>query len=169
MIYIPGKMLERDLMIILLKENILNTENTNTLESTDGAMNAGEATGSITTVTREKNACKLTLNESLAKGMGFDVELYKQDQQDTGLNDFLVKLGADKLERQDYFTATKKKNEIKFENNSKEQLSSILVMILQNWKQHIYYLNQEENRYLAELRDALLPELMNGKIDLTEL
>ena len=44
-------MLERDLMIILLKENILNTENTNTLESTDGAMNAGEATGSITTVT----------------------------------------------------------------------------------------------------------------------
>lgn len=81
-------------------------------------------------------------------------------------NDLLVQLGADKLERQDYFTASKKKNEIKFENNSKEQLSSVLVMILQNWKQHIYYLNTEENRYLAELRDALLPELMSGKIDL---
>ena len=120
----------------------------------------------INRVTREKNACKLTLNESLAKGMGFDIELYKQDQQDMGLNDFLVKLGVDKLERQDYFTASKKKNEIKFENNSKETLSSILIMILQNWKQHIYYLNQEENRYLAELRDALLPELMSGKIDL---
>lgn len=120
----------------------------------------------INRVTQEKNACKLTLNESLAKGMGFDVDLYKQDQQDTGLNDLLAKLGADKLERQDYFTTSKKKNEIKFENNSKEHLSSILIMILQNWKQHIYYLNQEENRYLTELRDALLPELMSGKIDL---
>lgn len=40
-----------------------------------------------------------------------------------------------------------------------------LVLILNNWKQHIFYLNQEENRYLAELRDALLPELMSGKIE----
>ena len=60
----------------------------------------------------------------------------------------------------------KKKNEIKFENNSKEQLSSVLIMILNMWKQHIYYLNLEENRYLMELRDALLPELMSGKINL---
>lgn len=118
----------------------------------------------INRITREKNACKLTLNESIAKGMGFDVELYKQDQKDTELNDLLEKLGAKKLQRQDYFTASKKKNEIKFENNSKEQLSSVLIMILNMWKQHIYYLNVEENRYLMELRDALLPELMSGKI-----
>ncbi len=120
----------------------------------------------INRITREKNACKLTLNESLAKGIGFDINLYKQDQEDAGLSDLLVKLGADKLEKQDYFITSKKKNEIKFENNSKEILSSILIMILQNWKQHIFYLNQEESRYLAELRDALLPELMSGKIDL---
>lgn len=120
----------------------------------------------INRITREKNACKLTINESLARGIGFDIELYKADQQDVGLNELLVKLGAEKLERQNYFVTSKNKNEIKFENNSKEILSSILVMILQNWKQHIYYLNQEENRYLAELRDALLPELMSGKITL---
>lgn len=60
---------------------------------------------------------------------------------------------------------SKKKNEIRFENNSKDILSSILVLILNSWKQHIFYLNQEENRYLAELRDALLPELMSGKIE----
>lgn len=120
----------------------------------------------INRITREKNACKLTINESLAKGMGFDIDLYKQDQKDTGLNDLLVKLGADRLEKQNYFVTSKNKNEIKFENNSKEILSSILIMILQTWKQHIYYLNQEENRYLAELRDALLPELLSGKIDL---
>ena len=27
----------------------------------------------------------------------------------------------------------------------------------------------EENRYLVELRDALLPELMSGKIDLSDI
>ena len=40
--------------------------------------------------------------------------------------------------------------------------------ILQMWKQHIMYLNNEENRYLIELRDALLPDLMSGKINLND-
>lgn len=118
-------------------------------------------------VVREKNACKLTINESLAKGMGFDIEIYKNDQQDTGLNELLVKLGAPQLEKDNYFSTSKNKNEIRFENNSKDILSSILVMIMQTWKQHIYYLNQQENRYLAELRDALIPDMMRGKIDVT--
>lgn len=119
--------------------------------------------GDINRITAEKNSCKLTINESLARTMGFDVELYKDDQKDTGLNELLEKLGADKLIKQNYFVTSKNKNEVKFENNSKNILSSVLMMIMQMWKQHIYYLNQEENRYLAELRDALLPELMSGK------
>ena len=77
----------------------------------------------------------------------------------------LQKLGARALVEQNYFMTSKKKNEIRFENNSKDILSSILVLILNSWKQHVFYLNQEENRYLAELRDALLPELMSGKIE----
>ena len=32
----------------------------------------------------------------------------------------------------------------------------------------IMYLNNEENRYLAEFRDALLPDLMSGKIEVAE-
>lgn len=119
----------------------------------------------INRITQEKNACKLTINETFAKAMGFDVELYKQDQKDSGLNELLNKLGAEPLIKQNYFTTSKNKNEIKFENNSKDILSSILIMIFNNWKQHIYYLNQEENRYLAELRDALLPDLMSGKLE----
>ena len=43
------------------------------------------------------------------------------------------------------------------------------MLIFNMWKQHIYYLNIEENRYLVELRDALLPELMSGKIDVSEV
>ena len=31
----------------------------------------------------------------------------------------------------------------------------------------IMYLNNEENRVLAELRDALLHDLMSGKIDIS--
>ena len=93
--------------------------------------------------------------------------MYKNDQQDTGLNEMLVKLGAPQLEKDNYFSTSKNKNEIRFENNSKDILSSILVMTMQTWKQHIYYLNQQENRYLAELRDALIPDLMSGKIDVT--
>lgn len=120
----------------------------------------------INHITAEKNACKLTINESLAKTLGFDVELYKQDQQDSGLNSLLKQLGVAPLIRQNYFATSKNKNEIKFENNSKDILSSVLLMILNSWKQHIFYLNNEENRYLAELRDALLPDFMSGKIEL---
>lgn len=119
----------------------------------------------INRITNEKNACKLTINETLAKTLGFDIELYKQDQSNNELNDLLKRLGAEPLIKQNYFTVSKNKNEIKFENNSKEILSSVLVMILNTWKQHIYYLNQEENRYLAELRDALLGMLMNPKYE----
>lgn len=117
-------------------------------------------------VINEKNACKLILNETLAKSIGFDIELYKKDQTENfkELNDLLIDLGADKIIKHDYFRTTKNKNEIKFENNSKDILSSILMIVLNNWKHHLYYLNSEENRYLAELRDALLPKLMNGEI-----
>lgn len=124
-----------------------------------------EIVNDINRVTRDKNACKLTINESLAKALGFNIDLYKSDQNTSDLNELLKKLGADPLEKSDYFKTSKNKYEIKFENNSKDILSSVLMMILSTWKQHIYYLNQEENRYLAELRDAMLPDLMSGKIE----
>ena len=123
----------------------------------------------INRITAEKNACKLTINESLAKTLGFDIALYKSDQEESGLNELLKKLGTEPLIKQNYFAVSKNKKEIKFENNSKDILSSVLLMILNTWKQHIYYLNNEENRYLAELRDALLPEFMSGKIDVSDL
>lgn len=41
----------------------------------------------------------------------------------------------------------------------------MIIDFLNHWKQMIVYLNTEENRLLAEFRDALLPELMSGKIE----
>lgn len=125
-----------------------------------------DITADINRITTEKNACKLTINETLAKTLGFNIELYKKDQEDSRLNDLLRQIGAQPLEKQNYFTVTRNKNEIRFENGSKDILSSVLLMVMDTWKQHIYYLNNEENRYLAEPRDALLPELMSGKIQL---
>lgn len=118
-------------------------------------------------VIKEKNTCKLTINETLAKSIGFDLDLYKTNKYDDEFEKLIKKLSGSKIEKDDYFKTTKNKNEVKFENNSKESISSIFMIIFNIWKQHIYYLNNEENRYLAELRDKLLPELMNGNIDMS--
>ena len=69
------------------------------------------------------------------------------------------------IEKENFIRLSKNAGEIKFENGSKDSISTILMSIMQMWKQHIMYLNNEENRYLIELRDALLPDLMSGKIE----
>lgn len=84
------------------------------------------------------------------------------------MNEMLSFTGK-KIEKENFISMSKKAGELKFENGSKENVSTILMSILQMWKQHIMYLNREENRYLAELRDALLPDLMSGKIDLNKI
>ena len=86
------------------------------------------------------------------------------------LKDLLKSLGvSENIEKSDYISFSKNKNEFKFENNSKEDLSHILIMIFAQWKSMIYFLNLEENRYLNELRDVLLPDLMSGKIDVKSI
>lgn len=70
------------------------------------------------------------------------------------------------IEKENFIRLSKNAGEIKFENGSKDSISTILMSIMQMWKQHIMYLNNEENRYLIELRDVLLPDLMSGKLNL---
>ena len=117
---------------------------------------------------REKNACKLTMNETIARGLGLsgfaDAQKAARDNS-VEINKSLQCL-AMKIESDDYFSLTKNKGEVEFKNNAKDRISSVLMMIFQTWRQHIYFLNEEENRYLVELRDKLLPDLMSGKIKL---
>ena len=35
------------------------------------------------------------------------------------------------------------------------------------WEQHIYYLNERQNEFLAEFRDALTNDLMSGKVEIS--
>lgn len=117
-------------------------------------------------IAREKSILKITMNETLAKNLGFDVELYKNDEENAkALNDSLAAVG-EKYEFRPYIRFSKNKNEFKIENQDKELLSSVISMFLPMWKQHLYYLNTVENTLLAELRDAMLPDLMSGKIEI---
>lgn len=119
-------------------------------------------------IIKQKNCLKLTINESIAKSIGiYDVAMQMKDSQQINaeMNKTLKSIKLE-IEKENYITLSKNKNEIKFENNSKEQVSEILMLIMNNWKMMIYHLNNEENRYLVELRDKLLPDLMSGKINL---
>ena len=121
-------------------------------------------------IIKQKNCLKLTINESIAKSIGiYDVAMQMKDSQqiNTEMNKTLKSIKLE-IEKENYITLSKNKNEIRFENNSKEQVSEIFMLIMNNWKMMMYHLNNEENRYLVELRDKLLPDLMSGKINLDE-
>ncbi len=128
----------------------------------------GDIIDDINHICRERNVIKITVNETLAKAMGLD-ELYRLAQESNASIEEMKKTFAlfDKEPvKSDYISLSKNKNELKIENRDKELLSSLLSIFMPMWRQHLYYLNQEENRYLIELRDALLPDLMSGKITL---
>ena len=116
---------------------------------------------------KDKNVLKLTINETIAKSIGlYDFGMLQKVSQENGkqMSETMEKLFKKKILKDDYISLTKNKMEVKFENASKEEMSPIFRLILQMYKQHIIYLNDEENRYLVELRDAILPDLMSGKI-----
>lgn len=118
----------------------------------------------INRIARERAVIKITCNETLAKQLGlYEVAQMEAEKNNDGLNKTFELLGG-KYESKRYITLSKNKNEFKVENQDKEILSSLVNFFLPMWKQHIFYLNQEENRLLSELRDAMLPELMSGEL-----
>lgn len=116
-------------------------------------------------IIRQRNACKLIVNETVARSIGLDAELFVRDgEASTRTREDMATMGI-KLEADDYFQATKNKNEFAFKCNDKELLPEIMLEFMSLWKSRILLLNSMEKRYLEELRDALLPDLMSGKID----
>lgn len=118
-----------------------------------------------------RNNVKLTLNETIARKTGFDkiFEAMKEgNEKIKSTNDFLEFMGLKTIPESKYMQLTKLKNEVKFEQD-KSLMSSFMEINLATWKHQVHYLNTEENRLLAELRDCLLPKLMNGEIDVSNL
>ena len=117
-------------------------------------------------IVSQQNACKLIINETIAKSIGLDVERYVKDREASKQSaEDLKKLGIE-LAIYYYIQFTKNKNEFVFKCNDKELLPEILLEFFSLWKSRIILLNSMQEQYLAELRDALLPDLMSGKIDL---
>lgn len=127
--------------------------------------NFQEIADNINYIGRMQNSCKLVINETIAKGLGLEIETFKQGQKSSEhLKETMKTLGID-IESEDYIQFTKNKNEFVFKCNDKELLPDILIQFLTVWKNQISLLNTMQNEYLTELRDALLPDLMNGKIN----
>ena len=125
---------------------------------------------------------KLTINQTLAKE--FDIETVNADYEGTEtifnnlrqlLEDNPEEMGDLTMEDLDYkplkyLQVSKKKNEVKFEQNSKEaNLSEMLGMMMHLWIQNVLMWNNEENNYLKELLDKMLPLLMTGKLDVSNI
>nr|DAU25531.1 MAG TPA: N-6 DNA Methylase [Caudoviricetes sp.] len=126
----------------------------------------------INKIARLRNALKLVINEALAKKLHLEItaEALKKDKEETKqLNQTIKALTGEELILKDYLQLTKNKNQMEFKQNDKEIQSEMMVMLFNMWKSHIMFLNNMESEYLGELRDALLPELMSGKLDLEEL
>ena len=125
-------------------------------------------------VSQEKSAIKITMNQTVAKKLGWEEVAQKEKiAQDliVDINNRVLKLlEIEPIKTQPFICLSPKKaGGIKIENTRKDSVSSVFMIFLPMFKQHIYYLNTVENKLLAELRDAILPDLMSGNIDVSKL
>lgn len=118
----------------------------------------------INAIVAVKNSCKLVINETLARNLGLDVALFKEDIETSKNMVSQQKQIGVKLIEDDYISFSKTKNEMVFKCNDKDILPEVMKQFLPVWKNHVATLNALENVYLKELRDAVLPDLMSGKI-----
>lgn len=118
----------------------------------------------INAIVAVKNSCKLVINETLARDLGLDVALFKEDIETSKNMVSQQKQIGVKLIEDDYISFSKTKNEMVFKCNDKNILPEVMKQFLPVWKNHVATLNALENVYLKELRDAVLPDLMSGKI-----
>lgn len=137
-------------------------------EQTQPHRNFQEIADNINYISRMQNACKLVINETIAKSLELDIETFKQGKKNSEeMRTQMKTLGID-IEVEDYIQFTKNKNEFVFKCNDKELLPDIFLQFFAVWKNQISLLNRMQNQYLAELRDALLPDLMSGKLEVQE-
>lgn len=124
----------------------------------------------INRIIRERNVIKLTVNKVWAEKLGLievirDCEASNKvvktmNESFASFKNYKVK---EKIIENKYIQSSNSKV-LLIENTDKEILSSIMPFFMNMYKQHIYYLNDEENRLLVELRDSMLPLLMNGEL-----
>ena len=110
----------------------------------------------------QKNAIKIRMNRTAASRLGYDcMEVEKTDLSKS------FHIVGQKAEKENNISFTNSDG-IQITISTKNGIHPLVIDFLNHWKQMIMYLNTEENRLLAEFRDALLPELMSGNIEINE-
>ena len=112
-------------------------------------------------IIRQHNEIKLTLNETAAKRLGIPTDTYKSGQSVDLSKSFEV-VGC-KAEASNYINFTKSAV-IRIEIDTKSGIPWIIQDFMRAWTVRERMLNDMENKYLAEFRDALLPDIISGKI-----
>lgn len=121
-----------------------------------------DITADYNRIVRQKNAIQIRMNRTAAKRLGYDcMDIAVPDLT----NSFSVV--GQKPEKEN-FISFGADDGIRITISTKNGIHPLIMDFLNHWKQMIMYLNTEENRLLAEFRDALLPELMSGKIEVDE-
>lgn len=108
-------------------------------------------------VSAEKGTIKLTINRKMANDLGL-LPLIKLLQQSNETNKELNESFKDdgvSLNTDSIVTLTNSKT-FKIEVKKWDKLPDIIVMFAQMWKQVMVHYNNEENRYLMELKDIML-------------
>lgn len=113
-------------------------------------------------VVRQKNEIKIRMNKTAAKRLGFDC----MDGEKPDLTKSFAVAGQ-AVDKED-FISFGADDGIRIQISTKDGIHPLIIDFLNKWKQMIVYLNNEENRYLAEFRDALLPDLLSGKIEVKD-
>lgn len=124
----------------------------------------------INRIIRERNVIKVTVNKVWAERLGL-VEVIRDCEASNevvkAMNESFVSFKNYEVKEniiENRYIQSSNSKVFVIENTDKEILSSIMPFFMNMYKQHIYYLNNEENRLLAELRDSMLPLLMNGEL-----
>lgn len=119
-----------------------------------------------------RNVLRLVINEKKAKELGlYETALLheKSRKYSESLQELTEKLTGKRLVLPDYIQLSKKGGEITLQNNHPKLVSVWMQYFLHLWSQYIRQLNDEENVFLKEMRDALIEKLMSGEIDVSEL
>ena len=108
-----------------------------------------------------KNEIQITMNETAAKRLGLDCLKWGND---VDVSKSFAVAGVE-AKKGKYFSTTKSDG-ITIRCSTKDGIPILIQDFLSGWSQRLRFLNVEENRLLAEFRDALLPALMNGEIEI---
>lgn len=125
-----------------------------------------DITNDLNMIIDRKNAIKFTVNENMAKSLGvYDLALIFKQSKETNaeMNKALSDVGL-KINKEDILSLSRCK-ELKIEVKDFDNLPEFISIFFNMWKQYAMMMNNSENRLLMELRDALLPKLIEGDLD----